>query len=75
MNRYQLQNAIEKVDGYFLPSPTKLGGYPTEFERAKTECLYHLRAQIDNIQALSFEQFATHKKLPQNHSTGGGNRP
>lgn len=75
MNRYQLQNAIEKVDGYFLPSPSKPGGNPAEFERAKTECLYHLQTQINNIQALSFEQFATHKKLPRNHPPRGGNRP
>lgn len=75
MNRYQLQNAIEKGDGYFLPSPTKPGGYPAEFERARKECLHHLQAQINNIQALSFEQFATHKKLPRDHSTGGGNKP
>lgn len=65
MNRYELQNAIEKVDGYFLPSPSKPGGNTVEFERAKNECLYHLRVQIDNIRALSFEQFATQKRLPQ----------
>lgn len=25
MNRYELQNAIEKVDGYFLPCPSNQG--------------------------------------------------
>lgn len=73
MNRYELQNAVEKVDGYFLPCPSKSGGNPAEFERARNECLHHLKAQINNIQALSFEQFAIHKKLLRNNSTAGGN--
>ena len=61
MNRYEKENAIMKVDGYFLMiGPTVK---PTEeFERAKAECLVHLQRQIDTIKALSFEDFAKGKK-------------
>jgi len=61
MNRYEKENAVMKVDGYFLMiGPTAKPS--TEFERAKAECLVHLQRQIESIKELSFEDFAKSKK-------------
>jgi len=67
MNRYQLRNSVEKVDGYFFPTPYQRlggsGGLEAAFNTAKSETLVHLQAQIENIRKLTFQQFATEKKI------------
>ncbi len=67
MNRYELGNAVEKVDGYFLPKPEQRvgckGGLKGAFEAAQAECLHNLLVQIEHVRSLSFEQFADKKKL------------
>jgi len=67
MNRYQLKNSVEKVDGYFYPTPHQRsggsGGLEAAFNTAKSETLVHLQAQIKNIRTLTFQQFATEKKI------------
>ena len=62
MDQYQKANAVEKVDGYLLRiHPTTTA--QAEFCKAKAECLRHLRTQIENIDSLSFAQFAEAKKI------------
>lgn len=61
-NQYEIQNAAEKVDGYFSPSPTEPGGRPAEFQRAQDEALTHMRRAIAAAEALTFEQFLTATK-------------
>ncbi|MFP3652264.1 MULTISPECIES: hypothetical protein [Burkholderia] len=60
-NRYKLMNARVKVRGYYFPRPHEvaLGKYEDAFDRAKAECLHHLREQIADIERLTFEQFRT----------------
>ncbi len=62
-NRYDIENAFHKINGYF-----SLGHPPIDdaeaFERAKTECLYHLKNQIDDINAFDFETFEQMKRRP-----------
>jgi hypothetical protein len=55
MNQYERSNAVDKVTGYMV------GRHPTEtaeqeFEKAKRECLHHLSRQIEQIEAMTFEQ-------------------
>ena len=67
MNRYDLKNAVDKVDGYFFPKPEQQvgckGGLEAAFMSAQAECLHQLQVQMDNVRALTFEQFAAAKKL------------
>lgn len=61
MNRYEKENAVMKIDGYFLM--IGVNAEPSvEFEKAKAECLLHLQRQIESIKELSFEEFAKGKK-------------
>lgn len=65
MERYELLNVIWRVEGYYFPAPHEeaLGKQEQAFERAKTECLQNLRAQIASTEALTFEQFKQPKKF------------
>jgi len=57
-NPYVLANAVSKVDGYYLPRPSDVVDQQLRaFDRAKTECLEALQAQLASIEALTFEQF------------------
>ena len=58
-NRYRVENAREKVRGYYFPRPHEaaLGKYEEAFNRAKAECLHHLHEHIADIEQLTFEQF------------------
>ncbi|WP_423454320.1 hypothetical protein [Ottowia sp. VDI28] len=63
MDRYAAENAREKIAGYMISK------HPSEspdayFERAKDECLKHMRIDIENVAAMDFAQFiaaAKHK--------------
>lgn len=57
MNRYQLSNAKNLIDGYFLSSPAKPGGRTEEFKRAQRECISNLTKQLQNVQAVTETQF------------------
>lgn len=61
MNRYEKENAVMRVDGYFLMLSSVIKPCE-EFERAKKECLVHLQRQLETVQNLSFEDFAKGKK-------------
>jgi hypothetical protein len=68
MDRYEVENAAFRIDGYFLPKPHECGnqGEMNAFDRAKSECLYHLARGLVCTKALSVEQFfqATKRKIP-----------
>lgn len=56
MDRYTLQNAVEKVDGYcgFAHPSTSA---EEDFRKAKVECLGHLRRQMLTIEQLDHARF------------------
>lgn len=55
MTQYEAQNAAMLIDGYFLPRP--LEQTAPAFERAKAECLKHMRRSIECLEAMSIETF------------------
>jgi hypothetical protein len=55
--KYAVANASAKIAGYFMPSPSKPGGEPAEFERAKMECIAHLEYQLAKVRSVTFETF------------------
>ncbi len=57
MDQYQEMNAIEKIEGYLLPQPGE--SLPTAFDRAKAECLTRLRAQIEHVESITADKFAS----------------
>ena len=67
MNRYQIENAAYKIDGYYSPCPSKPGGNAAEFERARQECIKHLRRQLADVESLTLEQFARYKLRESRH--------
>ena len=56
LDRYTLQNAVEKVDGYcgFAHPSTSAD---EDFRKAKIECLGHLRRQMLTIEQLDHARF------------------
>jgi hypothetical protein len=68
MNRYELENTVNAIDGYFLPRPHEEGnkGEIEAFNRAKAEVLLHLQRKMAFIQSLSVEKFyeAKRGKIP-----------
>ena len=61
MNRYEKENASRLVQGYWLPHPAEDAAdqFQPAFIRAKTEALAALRATIQAIETLTFEDFRT----------------
>ena len=55
MTQYEVTNAAERVEGYFIPRP----GEPTEkaFARAQHEAVTNLKAAAAQTEALTFEQW------------------
>lgn len=56
MDQYQQMNAVEKIEGYLIPRPGE--EMPAAFERAKAECLRHLRDQVTHVESITVDQFA-----------------
>jgi len=56
MDRFQKENAIEKIDGYFFkrPNETDLGA----FMRAKKETIDNMQRQLDAINEITLVDFA-----------------
>lgn len=63
-DRYQRDNAIRHVSGYYLPRPHEeaLGMQGEAFRRAKAECLSALRVQISAIESLTKVDFFAERK-------------
>ncbi|AIE64547.1 hypothetical protein ACVNAN_001679 [Enterobacter hormaechei] len=59
MDRFKKANAAIKIDGYYLPRPeeSSLGKQETAFNRAKEEALMHLKNQVMDIEALTYDDF------------------
>lgn len=57
MNQVELKNTADKIYGYYFPCVTKRGGSQAEFERARKECLIHLRRAVELAELITFEQF------------------
>jgi len=56
LGRYEQSNARDKVFGYMV-SRKPMETAEQEFERAKAECLKHLRIQMEQIECMSFADF------------------
>jgi len=54
MNRYELQNAASKIEGYLVPRHPETAD--NAMERARAECLIHLRRQIECVEAITLPQ-------------------
>lgn len=54
MNSYERTNAKEKVIGY-MTGKCPHDSVEQEFQNAKSECIFHLRRQIEQIEAMDFE--------------------
>ncbi|MDO8728677.1 MAG: hypothetical protein Q7K26_02150 [bacterium] len=59
IDRYELANACEKIDGYYNPSPSEsaLKKYEQTFDRAKAECVMHLEKQLADVKSIEFSNF------------------
>lgn len=60
MNQYEEQNAVERIDGYYLPR--QLVSQEENFKRAKTECLMNMRKALEQTESVTFEQFIRRTK-------------
>lgn len=65
MNQYEIANAVHMVEGYDLRViPRK--SRDEEFSAAKEECVGHLRAQLANVESLTFDQYlAARRERPK----------
>jgi hypothetical protein len=55
VNRYEIDNAVYKVDGYFIPRTQEQPD--ATFQRAKSERLDALKKEISFLEQLNYEQF------------------
>jgi hypothetical protein len=65
MNRYEITNAVHKVEGYFNP-PSVSDHYKISieqaFELAKNTALQHMRKSINDVEKLQLCQFLPNYK-------------
>lgn len=61
MDRYQEANAAFRIDGYYNPPPLA-SAVPAAFEAARAECLRNMRADVERVERLSWEQFIRGRK-------------
>lgn len=59
MNQYAEKNAAEKIDGYYMTTPSEDASKDTvpAVERARAQCVAALRQQIECIEGLSADKF------------------
>lgn len=62
MNRFELENAVHKVEGYDLQLRMPRQPRSVEFATAKEECLANLRRQLAEVESLTFEQYLSVRK-------------
>lgn len=65
MNRHDVNNAAEKIAGYYFPSPSEecMGNYEDAFMRAQEEAARNLKNMASYVEALSFDEYLTSRKL------------
>lgn len=61
LTRYDLENACEKIGGYYNPSPSEssLKQYERAFDRAKEECVAHLEKALADVRSIEFSSFGS----------------
>jgi hypothetical protein len=64
MDRYEKQNAAERVNSYFYPEPYEraLGKHFEVFDRAKNETLRHMREALRQTEELTADEFFAQTK-------------
>lgn len=64
LDRIDRENASRKVGEYYSPKPHELALKKQEepFQRAKSEVISYMRRAIDNVEKLTFEEFAIELK-------------
>lgn len=60
MNRFQKENCLMKIDGYFTKTPRKM--HKASFVDAKLELIGHVEKELEHIKELTFEDFCTYYK-------------
>ena len=55
LNQYELANAVERIDGYYLPRA--LHSHEECFNKAKAECVANMRKALEQTESITFEQF------------------
>jgi len=71
MGQYERKSAASKIDGYLSVCEHKRYTNPElekveSVERARVECLIHLRRQIECVESLTVEQFYAEKESTRN---------
>lgn len=61
MNKFEQHEAALKIDGYYL-SISNTTNVVEQFERAKRECLYHLRQRLEHVEAMTLADFLVARK-------------
>jgi hypothetical protein len=55
LSQYEVQNAAALIDGYFIPRP--LEQTESAFERARAECLKHMRRTVECLEEMTVEKY------------------
>lgn len=64
MNQYERQNAAQKIDGYYNP-PRETDKITERFQKAKTECIAHLKNQLENVENMTVDDFIKFRRKPE----------
>jgi hypothetical protein len=59
MAQNQRQNAIHKIDGYYLPRPGE--SHPKAFDRAKQQTIEQLRSDLENVEEIEADTLLNYK--------------
>lgn len=57
MNRFEIQNAVDKIHGYYFPRINTPDSKEKAFERAKAEAIANIEKSIEDIKKTTFKQF------------------
>ena len=63
MDRYEIEAAAYKIDGYYFPplnnenANISYSSRRIKFEDARRECLLHLEKSIENVWNITFDEF------------------
>lgn len=60
MNQYEKENALFKIDGYYLKAPHE--SEELAFVRSKNEVIAELLKEIENIKMISYQDYKNHLK-------------
>lgn len=68
MDRFEIENAINSIDGYLMPPILgRIGDSPEDkFNQAKKEVIEYHQKKIKNIETITFEYFETKKNNSSN---------